>query len=58
MASKNEKRLKSNRPRRKKIQVKPDFIIKIIERPRDDGISPGHAVIAADVILKRRKKGA
>jgi hypothetical protein len=58
MASENEKKLKLHRARRKRIRVKPDFIIKIIERPRDDGISPGRAVIAADVILKRMKKGA
>ncbi|WHH58452.1 hypothetical protein [Petroclostridium sp. X23] len=55
MASKNEEKLKLERPGKKRIRVKPDFIIKIIDNPRDDGISPGNVVIAAEVISNKRR---
>ncbi len=55
MTSKNEKKLKSHQAKRKKIKVKPDYVIKIIENPKDDGISIGLPVIAADVVWHRRE---
>lgn len=54
MASKTLKELKINRPKRRKIRAKPDYVIKITEYPKSkDKISPGRLVIAADVIFKR-----
>lgn len=54
MASKKLKSLKASRFKRKKINVKPTYEVVIIQHPKKhDGISPGRAVIAADVILNR-----
>ncbi len=54
MASKKLKSLKASRTTPKPLNVKPTYEVIIINHPRkNDGISVGRAVIAAEVILNR-----